>query len=74
VLKSGLGTSYRTERIKHSEYSTNIFRLPVRNIFRDKRVPVTTAWHPQVADGGTASDMEGSLNILNNQSRTADRG
>ena len=30
---------------------------------------------PQVADGGTASNMEGSCaNILNKQSRTADEG
>jgi hypothetical protein len=29
---------------------------------------------PQVADGGTASYMEGSLNKLNKQPRTADEG
>ena len=29
---------------------------------------------PQVADGGTASNMEGAMNILNKQSRTADKG
>ena len=29
---------------------------------------------PQVADGGTATNMEEALNILNKQSRTADKG
>ena len=29
---------------------------------------------PQVADGGTASDMEGSCELLNKQPRTADEG
>ena len=28
--------------------------------FHDMWVPVTTAWRVQVADGGMASDMEGS--------------
>ena len=32
--------------------------------------------HPQVADGRTASNMEGriAVNVLNKQSRTADKG
>jgi len=29
---------------------------------------------PQVTDGGMAFNMEGSANILNRQSRTADKG
>ena len=29
---------------------------------------------PQVAGGGTASSMQGTANILNEQSRTADKG
>ena len=32
--------------------------------FRDKWVPVNTAWRVQVADGGTASDVEGSCEYI----------
>jgi len=41
----------------------------------DTCVPVTTGMaRPQIADGGTAYNMDGSCEILNKQPRTAERG
>ena len=43
----------------------SIYLLNVKLVVRDKWVPVTRAWGvPQVADGGTASNMEGSCEYI----------